>query len=391
MGIPIESGGSDVSLEKVPKARPGRSLPRCVAWSRRCRGAAPRPPATSWSSPARATRASTSPTPATSSGPIDSSNVDDLEVAWTLPLKAQSTYGAYASTPVIASGVIYSQDLESNVQAIDLESGEVLWEEAYEDPSHGPNGVVVADGQGLRRHRQRRLRARPGNRRGGLVGAADAPQQREHRHGARLPRRPRLRLDRAGRPSAETYGPAAASASSGRSTRKTGKKVWHFDTVPKDLWGNPKVNSGGGLWYPPSFDGKGSMYFGTGNPAPFPGTPKFPWGIEPTRPQPLHRLDGQARREDRQDGVVLPADARTTSTTGTSRTRRSWSTPAAGSWRSAPASRASSSRSTPRPASRSGNARSANTTATTTTASTRCGANTRSSRPARSSPAPSAA
>ena len=28
---------------------------------------------------------------------------------------------------MIANGVIYSQDLESNVEAIDLDSGEVLW------------------------------------------------------------------------------------------------------------------------------------------------------------------------------------------------------------------------------------------------------------------------
>jgi alcohol dehydrogenase (cytochrome c) len=59
---------------------------------------------------------------------------------------------------------------------------------------------------------------------------------------------------------------------------KTGQKKWHFDTVPKDLWGDTKVNSGGGLWQPPSFDDKGFIYFGTGNPAPYPGTPQKPWG-----------------------------------------------------------------------------------------------------------------
>jgi glucose dehydrogenase len=54
--------------------------------------------------------------------------------------------------------------------------------------------------------------------------------------------------------------------------------------VPKSLWGDPKVNSGGGLWYTPAFDGKGSMYFGVGNPAPFPGTEGKPWGA--SRPGP---------------------------------------------------------------------------------------------------------
>ena len=79
-------------------------------------------------------------------GPINSSNANQLETAWTLPLEAESTYGAYASTPVVAGGALYSQDLESNVQAIDLESGDVLWEKTYNEADQGPNGVVVAEG-----------------------------------------------------------------------------------------------------------------------------------------------------------------------------------------------------------------------------------------------------
>src|SRR5690606_26514815 len=65
---------------------------------------------------------------------------------------------------------------------------------------------------------------------------------------------------------------------------KTGKEAWHWDTVPRSLWGDKKQNSGGGLWYPPSFDEAGFMYVGTGNPAPFPGTPSDPWGK--SRPGP---------------------------------------------------------------------------------------------------------
>src|SRR6185503_87207 len=61
-------------------------------------------------------------------------------------VKGTGVYGSYASTPVIANGVIYSQDLESNVEAIDLASGDVLWTKKWESPSHGPNGLAVADG-----------------------------------------------------------------------------------------------------------------------------------------------------------------------------------------------------------------------------------------------------
>ena len=62
-----------------------------------------------------------------SGGPIKSGNVSQLEVAWSVPLEAKSTYGSYSASPVVANGVVYSQDLASNVQAIDLESGDVLW------------------------------------------------------------------------------------------------------------------------------------------------------------------------------------------------------------------------------------------------------------------------
>jgi outer membrane protein assembly factor BamB len=226
---------------------------------------------------------------------IDSSNVAELEEAWTLPLEAQSTYGAYASTPIIDKGVIYSQDLVSDVQAIGLADGEVQWEKRYESPSHGPNGLVVADGlvfgatatdafaldqesgkevwsTPLTRSRTESIDMAPGYN-DGLVYVSTVPVT-----------------------ATETYGPGGVGtlwALDG----KSGKKVWHFDTVPKSLWGNPQVNSGGGLWYPPSFDGKGSMYIGTGNPGPLPGTPKFPWGS--SRPGPNLYADSMVKLDEK--------------------------------------------------------------------------------------------
>jgi alcohol dehydrogenase (cytochrome c) len=62
--------------------------------------------------------------------------------------------------------------------------------------------------------------------------------------------------------------------------------VWTFDEVPTNLWSNAhkNLNSGGGLWYPPTFDGQGNMYIGVANPAPIVGTAKYPWGS--SRPGP---------------------------------------------------------------------------------------------------------
>jgi outer membrane protein assembly factor BamB len=215
-------------------------------------------------------------------GPIDSSTVGDLEQAWTLPLTAQSSFGAYASSPIVDKGVIYSQDLASNVQAIELGSGEVLWKTSYEAPDHGPNGVVVADGLvfgatpsfafaldqetgkevwsvELARNSKEGIDMAPGYYKG-LVYVSTVPVTAEEFYGGN--------------------GVGILWALDG----KTGKKVWKFNTVPQNLWGNPGVNSGGGLWYTPSFDEEGSLYAGIGNPGPIPGTEQFPWGS--SRPGP---------------------------------------------------------------------------------------------------------
>jgi outer membrane protein assembly factor BamB len=209
-------------------------------------------------------------------GAIDTGNVKQLEVAWTAPIEGESSFGSYASSPIVSQGVVYSQDLASNVQAIDRDSGDVLWTRSYQAPSLGPNGVVVQDGRvfgatstaafaldqetgkelwstTLTRNETEGIDIAPGYE-DGVVYVSTVPTNASALY--------------------EPGGVGILWALDG----KTGKKLWHFDTVPKNLWGNPKVNSGGGVWYTPAFDGKGSMYFGVGNPAPFPGTPEHPWG-----------------------------------------------------------------------------------------------------------------
>jgi outer membrane protein assembly factor BamB len=233
-------------------------------------------------------------------GPIDSATVSGLEEAWSAPINGQSTFGSYAASPVISKGVIYSQDLESNVQAIDLESGELIWNKSYESASHGPNGVVVADGRVY----------------GATATAAFALKQKngEEIWSVTLTRNASEGIDMA--PGfhdglvyvstvpvnvGEFYGGGGVGILWALDA-KTGKKVWSFDTVPKSLWGNPKVNSGGGLWYTPAFDDEGSMYIGVGNPGPIPGTPEFPFGS--SRPGPnlytdsIVKLDAKTGKMD---------------------------------------------------------------------------------------------
>ena len=217
-------------------------------------------------------------------GPIDSETVSSLAVAWRLPVTSKSEYGGYSSAPILADGVVFSQDLDSNVQAIDAKTGRVLWKKTYESPDQGPNGLVVQDGRVY----------------GATTSSAFALEERT---GRQLWSVKLVRNEHEGIDMAPGYhdGIVYVSTVPGNTTQfykgegvgvlwalqaGTGRRLWHFDTVPEDLWSpaNVPINSGGGVWYPPAFDEHGYMYIGTGNPGPFPGTKRFPWGS--SRPGP---------------------------------------------------------------------------------------------------------
>ena len=240
---------------------------------------------------------------------ISSENVSELAEAWTVPITGAGTFGNYASTPIVLDGVVFTQDLTSNVKAIDLESGEVLWEKKYDSPSTGPNGVAVADGRvygatqdsafaldaasgdelwkvKLTRNKKEGIDMAPGVN-GDLVYVSTVP----------------------GNPDGFYTGNGQGVVHA--LNAETGEKAWQFDTVPEDLWGNKEVNSGGGLWHPPAFDDQGAMYFDVANPAPFLGTKELPWAT--SRPgnnehtNSLVKLDA-ATGEEKWKNQVLPHD-----------------------------------------------------------------------------------
>jgi alcohol dehydrogenase (cytochrome c) len=92
------------------------------------------------------------------SSTISSANVSDLKEAWTFKLTGEAAAGvgafknyggSLAANPVVLNGVVYLQDLDSNVYALALATGEQKW--AYEvnlpvKSGPGPNGVAVANG-----------------------------------------------------------------------------------------------------------------------------------------------------------------------------------------------------------------------------------------------------
>ena len=215
---------------------------------------------------------------------ITSTNVSKLGVAWTVPLHTSLSHtdGAYATTPVIVNGVVYVQDLQSNVMAISLATGKVLWTHAYNSPNGGPDGVNVVGGvvYATTNHAAFALDAATGRQLWSrtLIGndheGIDMTPGYDHGtvYVSTVPVNP-LVGEYLGGGKATLWALNAA----------TGAPEWSWDEV-QDLWGHPTVNSGGGQWYAPSFDAQGNVYIGVANPAPLFGTKSYPLGS--SRPGP---------------------------------------------------------------------------------------------------------
>src|SRR5215831_10127264 len=106
------------------------------------------PPSGSWPYP-NADLANTRQAPGST---ISSANVSQLRQAWTFKVttKPDGGVGALAMSPVVVDGVVYIQDMQANVYALDLASGKLRWEyqvNTTELGGPGPDGVAVADGR----------------------------------------------------------------------------------------------------------------------------------------------------------------------------------------------------------------------------------------------------
>jgi alcohol dehydrogenase (cytochrome c) len=85
---------------------------------------------------------------------ITAANVGRLKKIWSFTLTGKATknvggYGTLAANPIVQNGVVYMQDLSSNVYAISLATGHLKWEYRLDLPEKsgpGPNGVAVANG-----------------------------------------------------------------------------------------------------------------------------------------------------------------------------------------------------------------------------------------------------
>lgn len=216
---------------------------------------------------------------------INASNVSTLGVAWSLPIKGVSEWGAATTNPIILGNIVYFQDLKSNVYAVDFTTGKQLWVKEYNEDSGAPSGLSVGYGKifAMKGHFEIVALDMKGNELWTSTISKDPNigvdiQTTVYGDMVYVSSVPGL--------SNENFYKGGAFGVLYALDQKTGKIVWSFNTIDsKDIWGNPQVNSGGGSWYPPAIDTKTNiMYWPIGNPAPWPGTKEFPNGS--SRPGP---------------------------------------------------------------------------------------------------------
>jgi glucose dehydrogenase len=197
---------------------------------------------------------------------IAGDSVANLVEAWRVPLTEAGAYGTVTAIPLIAGEVIYLQDMASNVLAIDRTTGEIIWSHDYHSFSAGPNGVALGYGRVY-----------------GALGAVAETFALDAATGDEI-WRTRLSANPAEfifmQPTVYdnvVYIATSPSAYIGGTrgilfalSADSGDVLWQWDTTTDNLWGQARVNAGGGVWYPPSVDDAGNIYFGIGNPAPWP-------------------------------------------------------------------------------------------------------------------------
>jgi len=209
---------------------------------------------------------------ATTNTQITAANVATLKKKWSFAIPGTGIFGNYASTPIVYSGVVYIQDLNSNVYALDQETGKLKWKHVFNSASIGPNGVSIGYGRLYGATEGTAFALDPAN--GALIwkhkltpsiheGIDMAPQLYDNKV---------LVSTVPGSGVKHFYEPKSVGVVYSLDAA-TGKTLWSFDTVPTPKTGS---YSGGGLWYPPAVDANGDVYLGVANPGLWPNSAKNP-------------------------------------------------------------------------------------------------------------------
>jgi outer membrane protein assembly factor BamB len=204
---------------------------------------------------------------------INASNVASLHPVWRFKIPGKpGGFGLITSAPIVYGGVVYFQDLNSNVYALDEQTGTLRWKRAFNVASVGPNGVTIGYGR--------------------IYGATEkAAFALDLRTGALIWTKKLVSSSHEGIDMApQVYdGKVIFSSVPGSSytdlyhknavgvvyslDAATGKIVWSFDTIVRPKKG---LYGGGGIWYPPAIGNDGTVFLATGNAGLWPNTPTNP-------------------------------------------------------------------------------------------------------------------
>ena len=203
---------------------------------------------------------------------ISSANVSKLKQAWTFNLPGAAPceqlcgvqgYGFLAANPIVSQGVVYIQDLDSNVYALALASGNLLWEYEVNAPATsgpGPNGVAVADGSvyGTTPTSAFALNAATGHK---IWNDTNLLSKGQGAFGIQ----PQVANGRVYL--ASQYGSGPGGGILLALDAATGAEVWTFNTAVGPQPGVQAFGLGtGGAWETPLVGSDGSVTYGIGNP-----------------------------------------------------------------------------------------------------------------------------
>ncbi len=199
---------------------------------------------------------------------ISSANVSRLAQAWTFKLTGKAAvgvrpYGSLTANPIVQHGVVYLQDLDSNVYALALATGKLEWQHRWNQPERsgpGPNGVAVADGKvyGLTPTAAFALSATTGR-------AIWVNSDLLHKGQGTFGIQPQVANGRVYL--ASQYGSGPGGGALLALNASSGAVLWRFNTVVGPEPGVQSLGLGsGGAWETPLVSADGSVTYGIGNP-----------------------------------------------------------------------------------------------------------------------------
>ncbi|MCB2076393.1 MAG: PQQ-dependent dehydrogenase, methanol/ethanol family [Novosphingobium sp.] len=230
-------------------------------------------------------------------GQIDRENVKRLGLAWSLDLPDQQ---ALEATPLAVDGVLYFTGTYSDVYAVSVETGKLLWRheaKVFENNARKMNfifplnrGCAYADGKVFSATTDGRLLALDAKT-GELLWSTETVERDDMRYVTGAPRAFK-NLVMIGQGGGDTGSRGYVTAYD----QKTGKQVWRFYTVPgspEENKGDPamemaaktwrgqywKTGTGGTAWHGMTFDPElNQVYIGTGNSGPYDPEKRSPGG-----------------------------------------------------------------------------------------------------------------